>query len=254
MLKTLSRLWSKLSFRRRKQFALLSLLMLVGGMAEVVSLGAVIPFLAALASPEKVLSNPVVGSLFSAICSLFSVFGLTFPQIHNYQSPIPTPYSQSMSSLFDPANLLPVLASAFALAALSAGAIRLLLLYASTRLANAAGADLSLEVYRRTLYQPYSVHVSRNSSTIISSITTKIAYVILTLSSCLTISTSSVIIISIVAALFYINPTVALMAALGLGLSYVIKNVVQQRPNGEGTNSGGQSSARRSRGDPRCPA
>ena len=222
MLKTLSRLWSKLSFRRRKQFALLSLLMLVGGMAEVVSLGAVIPFLAALASPEKVLSNPVVGSLFSAICSLFSVFGLTFPQIHNYQSPIPTPYSQSMSSLFDPANLLPVLASAFALAALSAGAIRLLLLYASTRLANAAGADLSLEVYRRTLYQPYSVHVSRNSSTIISSITTKIAYVILTLSSCLTISTSSVIIISIVAALFYINPTVALMAALGLGLSYVI--------------------------------
>lgn len=222
MLKTLSRLWSKLSFRRRRQFALLSLLMLVGGMAEVVSLGAVIPFLAALASPEKVLSNPVVGSLFSALCSLFSVFGLTFPQIHNYQSPIPTPHSQSMSSLFGPANLLPVLASAFALAALSAGGIRLLLLWASTRLANAAGADLSLEVYRRTLYQPYSVHVSRNSSTIISSITTKIAYVILTLSSCLTLSTSSVIIISIVAALFYINPAVALMAALGLGLSYVI--------------------------------
>ena len=229
MLKTLSRLWSKLSFRRRKQFVLLSLLMLVGGMAEVVSLGAVIPFLAALSSPEKVLANPAVGSLFSALCSLFSVFGLTFPQIQNYQSPIPTPDSQSMSSLFDPANLLPVLASAFALAALSAGAIRLLLLWASTRLANAAGADLSLEVYRRTLYQPYSVHVSRNSSTIISSITTKIAYVILTLSSCLTISTSSVIIISIVAALFYINPTVALLAALGLGLSYVIITKVCKR-------------------------
>ena len=229
MLKTLSRLWSKLSFRRRRQFVLLSLLMLVGGMAEVVSLGAVIPFLAALSSPEKVLANPAVGSLFSAICSLFSVFGLTFPQIHNYQYPIPTPDSQSMSSLFDPANLLPVLASAFALAALSAGAIRLLLLWASTRLANAAGADLSLEVYRRTLYQPYSVHVSRNSSTIISSITTKIAYVILTLSSCLTISTSSVIIISIVAALFYINPTVALLAALGLGLSYVIITKVCKR-------------------------
>ena len=220
MLKTLKHLWLKLSSRRRKQFALLSVLMLAGGVAEVVSLGAVIPFLAALASPEKVLSHPAVDFLFSALCHLSSAIGLQFFPITNHQSLIPTP--QSPSSPFSPATILPILATAFALAALSAGAIRLLLLWASTRLANAAGADLSLEVYRRTLYQPYSVHVSRNSSTIISSITTKIAYVILTLSSCLTIGTSSVIIISIVAALFYINPTVALIAALGLGLSYAM--------------------------------
>jgi len=212
MSKTLSRLWSKLSFRRRKQFALLSLLMLAGGMAEVVSLGAVIPFLAALASPEKVLANPAVGSLFSAFCHLSSGFGLQTPLIT-------TTHFQSMASLFGPAALLAVV---FALAAISTGAIRLLLLWASTRLANAAGADLSLEVYRRTLYQPYYVHVSRNSSAIISNITTKIAYVILTLSSCLTIGTSTVIIISIVAALFAVNTTVALLAALGLGLGYVV--------------------------------
>ena len=213
MLKTLSRLWSKLSFRRRKQFALLSLLMLAGGMAEVVSLGAVIPFLAALASPEKVLSNPVVGSLLSAFCHLCSTLGLQPPLTTN-------PHSQSMLSLFGTAVLLPVLASAFALAALSAGGIRLILLWASNRLANAAGADLSLEVYRRTLYQPYSVHVSRNSSTIISSITSKVGTVVAVLSSCLTIGTSSIIIISIVAALFAINPNIALIAAISLGLSY----------------------------------
>jgi ATP-binding cassette subfamily B protein len=227
MLKNLKRLWSKLSARRRKQFALLSLLMLAGGMAEVVSLGAVIPFLAALAAPEKVLANPAVGSLLSAFCHLSSAFGSQSPPITNNLFLIPTP--QSPSSLFAPTALLPVLASAFALAALSAGAIRILLLWASTRLANAAGADLSLEVYRRTLYQPYSVHVSRNSSTIISSIATKIAHVILTLSSCLTISTSSVIILSIVAALFYINPAVALIAALGLGLSYVMITKISRK-------------------------
>jgi len=218
MLKTLKRLWSKLSSRRRKQFALLSVLMLAGGMAEVVSLGAVIPFLAVLAAPEKVLSHPAVDSLFSALCHLSSAIGLQFFPITNHQSLIPA--AQSPSSLFGPSALLPVLASAFALAALSAGAIRLLLLWASTRLANAAGADLSLEVYRRTLYQPYSVHVSRNSSTIISSITSKVGTVIAVLSSCLTIGTSSVIIISIVAALFAINPTVALIAAISLGISY----------------------------------
>jgi ATP-binding cassette subfamily B protein len=49
-----------------------------------------------------------------------------------------------------------------------------------------------------------------------------VGLVILTLSSCLTIGISCIILISIVAALFYINPTVALIAALGLGLSYVM--------------------------------
>ena len=222
MFKTLRRLWLKLSSRRRKQFALLSALMLVGGVMEVVSLGAVIPFLAALAAPEKVLSHPVVDALFSALCHIYSAFGEKFPQIT-------TSHPQTLSSVVSPAAVLPVLATAFALAALSAGAIRLLLLWASTRLANAAGADLSLEVYRRTLYQPYSVHVSRNSSAIISNITSKVGLVILTLSSCLTIGTSSVIIISIVAALFAINPTVALIAALGLGFSYVLITKVSRK-------------------------
>jgi len=220
MLKTLTRLWSKLSFRRRKQFALLSLLMLAGGVAEVVSLGAVIPFLAAVANPEKVLSHTVVDSFLSAFSHLSSAIGLNFFPITNHQYAIPA--SQSLSPILSPTALLPLLASAFALAALSAGGIRLLLLWASTRLANAAGADLSLEVYRRTLYQSYSVHVSRNSSAIISNITSKVGLVILTLSSCLTIGTSSVIITSIVAALFAINPTVALIASLSLGLSYAI--------------------------------
>jgi len=222
MFKTLRRLWLKLSSRRRKQFALLSALMLVGGVMEVVSLGAVIPFLAALAAPEKVLSHPVVDALFSALCHIYSAFGEKFPQIT-------TSHPQTLSSVVSPAAVLPVLATAFALAALSAGAIRLLLLWASTRLANAAGADLSLEVYRRTLYQPYSVHVSRNSSAIISNITSKVGLVILTLSSCLTIGTSSIIIISIVAALFAINPTVALIASLSLGLSYVILTKISRK-------------------------
>ena len=220
MFKTLKRLYSKLSARRRKQFALLSVLMLAGGVAEVVSLGSVIPFLAALAAPEKVLSHPAVDSFFSTLCHLSSAIGLQIFPINN---------PQSFSSVLGPNATLPLLAVAFALAAISAGAIRLLLLWASTRLANAAGADLSLEVYRRTLYQPYSVHVSRNSSAIISNITSKVGLVILTLSSCLTIGTSSFIIISIVAALFAINPTVALIAALGLGFSYVLITKVSRK-------------------------
>ena len=53
-------------------------------------------------------------------------------------------------------------------------AIRLLLLRASTRYAFNTGSELSIEVYRRTLYQPYSVHVGRSSSQVISGITQKV--------------------------------------------------------------------------------
>ncbi len=49
----------------------------------------------------------------------------------------------------------------------------------STRFTFAAGADLSIEVYRRTLYQPYHVHVARNSSEVISGITNKVGGTVL---------------------------------------------------------------------------
>jgi len=211
MLKTLFRLWFKLSTRRRRQFLLLGVLMLVGGLAEVVSLGAVIPFLAVLASPEKVLSHPAVVSFFKVLHYLTRALGLSLPE------------SLGLTVF------TPIFAGIFALAALGAGATRLLLLWTSVRLANSAGADLSLEVYCRTLYQPYSVHVSRNSSAIISNIISKVGAVGGVLSSCLTVGTSFFVSFSIVLAIFVINPVVAVISILSLGPSYLVMNLVSNK-------------------------
>jgi len=185
--------------------------MLAGGLAEVVSLGAVIPFLAALAAPEKVLSHPTVGSFFAVLHNISVAVALPFPEIPR------------------PRLFILIFAGAFALAALGAGAIRLLLLWASVRLANAAAAELSLEVYRRTLYQPYSIHVSCNSSAVISNITAKVGVVGGVLNCCLIVGTSFFITLSIVLALFAINPAVALIAALTLGLSYTVITLVSNK-------------------------
>ena len=67
-------------------------------------------------------------------------------------------------------QLLLAVTVAFCVAALSAGGISLLLVYAMARYSFAVGADLSLDVYRRTLYQPYKVHISRNYSEIIDGV------------------------------------------------------------------------------------
>jgi ATP-binding cassette, subfamily B, bacterial PglK len=56
----------------------------------------------------------------------------------------------------------------FIAAAIFAGLARIALLWVQTRLSMAIGADLSVQVYERTLYQPYSLHVSRNSSEILA--------------------------------------------------------------------------------------
>jgi ATP-binding cassette subfamily B protein len=100
------------------------------------------------------------------------------------------------------------------------GVIRITLLWASTRLAFATGADLSRQIYRRTLYQPYQVHVYRNSSEVISGITQKVTAVIDGLNNVLVFISSLLILLAVTTALLMINPVVALIATAGFGASY----------------------------------
>jgi len=73
------------------------------------------------------------------------------------------------------------------------------------------GADLSIEVYRRTLYQPYHVHVARNSSEVISGITNKVGGTVLgVLLPLMTLLSSSMLLVAIPVALIAIDPLVAL--------------------------------------------
>ncbi len=59
----LLRLWHHLTRRRQRQFVLLMGLMLISAFAEVVSLGAVLPFLGILVAPDRVFSHPIVADV-----------------------------------------------------------------------------------------------------------------------------------------------------------------------------------------------
>lgn len=186
----LSRLWQHISPRRRGQFGLLLVLMLLASFAEILSIGAVLPFLGVLTAPERVFEHPAAQPLIQAL-------GLNTPE-----------------------QLLLPLTIAFGMAALMAGAMRLLLLWTSTRLSFATGADLSISIYRRTLYQPYAVHIARNSSEIINGISNKTSGVINTIMMLLTLVGSSVMLVAILAALLSVDPVIALGAFGGFGFIY----------------------------------
>lgn len=188
----LIRLWHHLSQRRQQQFGLLLGLMLVSAFAEVISLGSVLPFLGVLVAPDRVFGHPIVADMALAL-------GIT-----------------SADQLVLPLTV------AFAAAALLAGAIRILYLWASTRIAFASGADLSIKVYRRTLYQPYQVHVARNSSMLLSGIGKVNSVVFGVLLPFLTLVSSTVLMVAIILALLAIDPVVASVAAVGFGASYAL--------------------------------
>src|SRR3546814_9260864 len=74
------------------------------------------------------------------------------------------------------------------------------------RLSYAIGADFSYEIYRRTLHQPYAVHVSRNSSQIISGTGKANAVISSLVTPLLTLIGSSLIMLAILAALLVVDP------------------------------------------------
>ena len=188
----LARLWRHISSRRRRQFGFLLVLMLIASFAEILSIGAVLPFLGVLTTPERVFEH-------SLAQPFIQILGLT-----------------------EPAQLLLPLTITFGLAAVVAGVMRLWLLWASTRLSFATGADLSMSIYRRTLYQPYEIHVARNSSGVINGIWSKVKGVIGgVIVPVLTLISASIMLIVILIAMLSVEPLIALATFGGFGLIYV---------------------------------
>lgn len=164
--------------------------MLLASFAEIISIGAVLPFLGVLTVPGRIFEHAAA-----------------------------QPFIRALEVTSAEQLLLP-LTIVFSLAALMAGAMRLLLLWASSRLSFATGADLSISIYRRTLYQPYIVHIGRNSSEVINGITYKAAGVTNSILLVLNLIGSIVLLIAIMIALFTVEPFIALAAFSGFALIY----------------------------------
>lgn len=184
------RLWRQMSFRRRLQLGALALLMLAAAAAEIFSLGAVLPFLALLTAPDRIMEHEV----FRAVSRWV---GLNSRE-----------------------ELLFFFTLTFAGAALVSAAVRLLAMWTQVRMANAIGADFSIKAYERTLYQPYAVHVARNSSEILAGINKANGLASMIIQPTLTILSSSVILLALLGAILAIDPWVALACIFGFGSFY----------------------------------
>ena len=141
-------LWGYLSRQHKKQFLLIFVLMIISSLAEIISVGAIFPFLGVLTAPEYIYSH-------SLMQPVIKILGIT-----------------SSEQLF-----LPLVIS-FVISVVVAGVLRVFLLYVINRFEQLIGTEFSAHIYRRTLYQDYATHIGHNSSEIISSIISKVNIVI----------------------------------------------------------------------------
>ena len=165
--------------------------MIFTSFAEIVSLGIVLPFLGVLTAPSSVYNHSLVQPIVQYL------------------------------ELDTPNQLILPITVMFILAVIIAGATRVVLLYAMTRFSYATGADLSIDIYRRTLYQDYSVHIATNSSKIIDGIISKTGIIIGgIITPVLMLISSTILLISVLSALFVIDIFVAFTISAIFGVLY----------------------------------
>jgi ATP-binding cassette subfamily B protein len=165
--------------------------MVLASFAEIFNIAAILPLLRVLTAPELLFEHP-------AAQPLISILDLDSPQ-----------------ELLLPVTVL------FICTTLLAATARFLLLWFNLRLSHAIGADFSYQVYQNTLYQPYSVHTSRNSAEVINVVSGKTRKLVTSVIMPLVTLLSSVLLASaILATLLAVNPAVAMAAIIGFALIY----------------------------------
>jgi ATP-binding cassette, subfamily B, bacterial PglK len=175
--------------------------MVLSSFSEVFTIGAILPFLSVLVDPEVVYSHTIA-----------------------------QPFVEYLEINSPKEIALPITLTFIAIV-LTTGVIRLILLYITMRFSEALGMDLSINIYRRTLYQNYATHIEHNSSEAIDGIVTKINTVIGGVISPVMLLVSSVFIfVGIVFVLLTVNFEISIIAFIFSGLIYwMVHNYTHNR-------------------------
>lgn len=190
-------LWKFLKTKRKFQLILLLILILVSAMLDVVSIGALVPFLYILTDPSALYNN-----------EYFEIIN----QFFNFSNP---------SEVIIPSTLI------FILLAFLAGTVRLYVLYLTTKIAYVNGSEIKIHIYNKFLYLPYQSHIKEHSSELISLLNHKVqdvAYGVI--QSVMNFVSSLILIFSISILIIFTEPKIGTFTLVFFGITYLIINFV----------------------------
>jgi ATP-binding cassette, subfamily B, bacterial PglK len=195
----LNHLYRHISPRRRRQLVLLLVLMLVGAFAELVSLGAVLPFLTLMSDPSKAADYPLLQDVFEFL---------------GWQKST---------------NVLLPMTLTFSAIALTTAGLRVLLNWASDKFVFRLGYDLGVRVYWRTLNQPYQFYTTRHSSQIIAAINSVQLISVGVFMPLMQVLIASITSIFILLGLLRIDAQTATIAGTGFATIYLLITMTMRR-------------------------
>lgn len=186
-------LYNSFRYRRRLQFIYLIFFNLISILCDVISIGAIVPFIAMLTAPDKLYYHP---------------YFRDFNQLFNINSPN---------------ELIVPITSIFILIVICSGVFRILVAWITTRLTSAVGSELSTEVFKRVLFRPYLFHIKQNSSELINTLTHKVDAVVFgVIMPTLLLISSMMLTIALFITMLIIQPIISITAIIIFGFSYFI--------------------------------
>ena len=190
--KNLTRLIPYIGRRRIIQIIFLQVISFFSSLIDAVSVGAIIPFLAILSDPDKILVNPKIKPFFTLL------------------------------NIINKTSLIKYITIAFVILVITSGLLKWALIYLNSKIANLIGSDLAHQLYRNTLYQPYLMHTSRNSSEIISGVSRADEVVSLIISPIFLLINSLFTISFLLVTLLLLNPIIIILTFTLIGSFYII--------------------------------
>ncbi len=185
-------LWQCLPNKRQLQLGILFIFQILSALSEVLSLGAIIPFLSALTDINGLMENDYIQVV------------------------------MAYTNISEPKQLAMLLAGAFAGAIVLANMLRFLTLWFQMHLAASIGTDLGAKLFANTLYQPYTYFIKNNSSELIGNITNDLNATLGILQGILTLISQGLIAIAITLGLLLYDPVISITLGLTVISAYTI--------------------------------
>jgi ABC-type bacteriocin/lantibiotic exporter with double-glycine peptidase domain len=199
MTSVISDLYRALLPARRKQLLFVVIALLIAAAFELLTISAIIPFLAMLSASEGATMSAQAGA-----------WGMLPPGQYG------TSATEAITGLF-------------IVAVCCAAAMRILILRLSQKFVAEAAHDISTQAFSATLRQPYRVHVDRNSSAGLASIEKLQIIVSGVLLPLVQGVVASVLIASILILLIAIEAGAVAAAGLGIGLIYIVLALISAK-------------------------
>tara|TARA_B100001248_G_scaffold262360_1_gene257757 strand:- start:499 stop:2313 length:1815 start_codon:yes stop_codon:yes gene_type:complete len=184
-------IWSHFQKKRKIQIILLLFLMASSAIAELLSLAALIPFLAIVSEPERLWRLNII-KLFANIFKIDNSI-----------------------------NLLFYFALIFGVLSIISTVIKLSNIWLNKKIVASLASDLSIKALKNTLNQPYETHIQTNSSKIISGLSSHLDNTQYLMNFGLQLVTSLFVSIGILGGIFLANWKTAILAGFFIGGSYL---------------------------------